>query len=180
MLDLLPWTIKKPGEKEKRRIERGLQVKGTGVGEKVKGKHWERTLKGRLEMRRRAMLEMPQLIQEWKQVSEKLCLGGGEYERRANFCVERSWQGMEEVAEWEGEEIDTWVRIWNGVRKPIGSGLVLFFREARLVYFTCTGRIEQHTVFGALALNRAVLYNTKETHLHIPLHVDPFGNISAL
>ncbi|KAF2255222.1 hypothetical protein BU26DRAFT_514973 [Trematosphaeria pertusa] len=67
VLDLLPWTIKKPGEKEKRRIERGLQVKGTGVGEKVKGKLWERTLKGRLEMRRQAMLGMPQLIQEWKQ-----------------------------------------------------------------------------------------------------------------
>ncbi|KAF1950697.1 hypothetical protein CC80DRAFT_496616 [Byssothecium circinans] len=67
VLDLLPWTIKKPGEKEKRRIEKGLQVKGTGEGQKVKGKLWERTLKGRLEMRRKAMLEMPALIQEWKQ-----------------------------------------------------------------------------------------------------------------
>ncbi|KAF1971392.1 hypothetical protein BU23DRAFT_555929 [Bimuria novae-zelandiae CBS 107.79] len=67
VLDLLPWTIKKPGEKEKRRIQNGLQVKGTGEGQKVKGKLWERTLKGRLEMRRKAMLEMPALIQEWKQ-----------------------------------------------------------------------------------------------------------------
>ncbi|KAJ4301157.1 hypothetical protein N0V90_003247 [Kalmusia sp. IMI 367209] len=67
VLELLPWTIKKPGEKEKRRIERGLQVKGTGEGQKVKGKLWERTLKGRLEMRRKAMMDMPQLIQEWKQ-----------------------------------------------------------------------------------------------------------------
>lgn len=72
VLDLLPWTIKKPGEKEKRRIEKGLQVKGTGVGEKVKGKSWERTMKGRLEKRRNAMLEMPALIQEWKQVC--ICL----------------------------------------------------------------------------------------------------------
>lgn len=66
-MDLLPWTIKKPGEKEKRRLERGLQVKGTGEGQKVKGKMWERTLKGRLEMRRQAMLNMPALIAEWKQ-----------------------------------------------------------------------------------------------------------------
>ncbi|KAF2854843.1 hypothetical protein T440DRAFT_244307 [Plenodomus tracheiphilus IPT5] len=67
VVDLLPWTIKKPGEKERRRVEKGLQVKGTGEGQKVKGKLWERTLKGRLEMRRKAMLEMPALIQEWKQ-----------------------------------------------------------------------------------------------------------------
>jgi large subunit ribosomal protein L25 len=69
VVDLLPWTIKKPGEKEARRIERGLTVKGTGEGQRVKGKLWERTLKGRLEMRRQAMLDMPRLIQEWKQVS---------------------------------------------------------------------------------------------------------------
>ncbi|KAF2832301.1 hypothetical protein CC86DRAFT_366137 [Ophiobolus disseminans] len=67
VVDLLPWTIKKPGEKEARRIEQGLMVKGTGVGQKVKGKSWERTLKGRLEMRRQAMLNMPAMIQEWKQ-----------------------------------------------------------------------------------------------------------------
>ncbi|KAF1845901.1 uncharacterized protein K460DRAFT_377237 [Cucurbitaria berberidis CBS 394.84] len=67
VVDLLPWTIKKPGEKERRRIEKGLMVKGTGEGQKVKGKLWERTLKGRLEMRRQAMLNMPALIQEWKQ-----------------------------------------------------------------------------------------------------------------
>ncbi|KAI8935722.1 hypothetical protein NX059_007242 [Plenodomus lindquistii] len=67
VVDLLPWTSKKPGEKERRRVEMGLQVKGTGEGQKVKGKLWERTLKGRLEMRRQAMLNMPALIQEWKQ-----------------------------------------------------------------------------------------------------------------
>ncbi|KAF1920249.1 hypothetical protein BDU57DRAFT_486797 [Ampelomyces quisqualis] len=67
VVDLLPWTIKKPGEKEARRIETGLMVKGTGEGQRVKGKSWERTLKGRLEVRRQAMLNMPALIQEWKQ-----------------------------------------------------------------------------------------------------------------
>ncbi|OCK78691.1 hypothetical protein K432DRAFT_435823 [Lepidopterella palustris CBS 459.81] len=67
VVSLLPYTIKLPGERAKRREERGLRVKGTGVGERVKGKLWERTLKGRLEERRQAMLDMPRLIQEWKQ-----------------------------------------------------------------------------------------------------------------
>lgn len=69
VVDLLPWTIKKPGEREARRIEKGLGVKGTGEGQKVKGKLWERTMKGRLEVRRKAMEDMPRLIMEWKQVS---------------------------------------------------------------------------------------------------------------
>ncbi|KAF2752426.1 hypothetical protein EJ05DRAFT_505396 [Pseudovirgaria hyperparasitica] len=64
--DWLPWSIKKQGEREKRRIERGLQVRGTGVGQKPKGKKWERQLGPKLEKRRQAMLEMPQLIKEWR------------------------------------------------------------------------------------------------------------------
>ena len=103
VVDLLPWTIKKPGEKDARRIESGLMVKGTGEGQKVKGKMWERTLKGRLEMRRQAMLNMPQMIHEWKQVSHGLtrehCLS------LANKLVERTWPRMEEVAQWAGEEM---------------------------------------------------------------------------
>ncbi|KAF2084253.1 hypothetical protein K490DRAFT_49746 [Saccharata proteae CBS 121410] len=67
VVDLLPWTRKLPSEKEKRRQEQGLRVKGTGVGQKVKGKQWERMLKGKLEARRQAMLKMPDMIQEWKQ-----------------------------------------------------------------------------------------------------------------
>jgi large subunit ribosomal protein L25 len=104
VVDLLPWTIKKPGEKEARRIERGLLVKGTGEGQKVKGKLWERTMKGRLEMRRQAMLDMPRLIQEWKQVCfvERWGLRPG-----ANQCVERSRSWVEKVAEREGQEIET-------------------------------------------------------------------------
>jgi len=66
VVDLLPWTIKKPGERDARRIERGLQVKGTGEGQRVKGHGWERTMKGRLEARRKAMEDMPRLIAEWK------------------------------------------------------------------------------------------------------------------
>lgn len=103
VVDLLPWTIKKPGEKEARRIERGLTVKGTGEGQKVKGKLWERTMKGRLEMRRQAMLDMPRLIQEWKQV----CVLWGSWLREGtDSAAERSRSWVEEVAERKGEEID--------------------------------------------------------------------------
>ena len=100
VLDLLPWTIKKPGMKEQRRIEQGLQVKGTGEGQKVKGKLWERTLKGRLEMRRKAMMEMPALIQEWKQVSvawAKHCLWD------TDTHAEGTWSRMEEIPLGQGE-----------------------------------------------------------------------------
>ncbi len=45
--ELLPFTVKGTEEKLRRREENGLRVKGTGVGQKVKGKHWERTMKGR-------------------------------------------------------------------------------------------------------------------------------------
>ncbi|EOD51103.1 putative pre-mrna-splicing atp-dependent rna helicase prp28 protein [Neofusicoccum parvum UCRNP2] len=67
--ELLPYTIKKASERARRREEHGLRVKGTGVGQKVKGKEWERGLKGKLEERRQAMLKMPEMIQQWKQVS---------------------------------------------------------------------------------------------------------------
>ena len=66
--ELLPFTVKGTQERIRRREEHGLRVKGTGVGQKVKGKYWERTIKGRLEKRRQAMLEMPKMIREWKQV----------------------------------------------------------------------------------------------------------------
>ena len=66
--ELLPYTIKGTEERIRRRQEHGLRVKGTGVGQKVKGKLWERTMKGKLEKRKQAMLGMPKLIQQWKQV----------------------------------------------------------------------------------------------------------------
>ncbi|KAK2761289.1 hypothetical protein FQN54_001811 [Arachnomyces sp. PD_36] len=47
--------------------EKGLRIKGTGIGEKVKGHKWERTLNVRLEERRNAMLNMPEMIRAWKQ-----------------------------------------------------------------------------------------------------------------
>ena len=66
---LLPYTVKGTEERLRRRQEQGLRVKGTGVGQKVKGKIWERTMRTRLETRRQAMLGMPKLVQQWKQVS---------------------------------------------------------------------------------------------------------------
>ena len=66
--ELLPHTVKKTEERLKKREQFGLRVRGTGVGQKVKGKAHERTLKARLDRRKQAMLEMPALIQQWKEV----------------------------------------------------------------------------------------------------------------
>ncbi|KAJ9484290.1 hypothetical protein VN97_g9095 [Penicillium thymicola] len=71
---LLPPSRKSPEFKETRRAERGLQVKGTGVGHKVKGHKWERTMESRLEDRRKAMEGMPEMVRMWKQVSIRLVL----------------------------------------------------------------------------------------------------------
>jgi len=65
--ELLPWSSKLSWVKEEKKELKGLRVKGTGVGQRVKGHLWERTMKGRLEERREAMRAMPELIREWKQ-----------------------------------------------------------------------------------------------------------------
>jgi large subunit ribosomal protein L25 len=65
---LLPPGRKSMEFKETRRLERGLQIKGIGVGQKVKGHKWERQMETKLEDRRKAMLEMPETIRLWKQV----------------------------------------------------------------------------------------------------------------
>ncbi|KAE8133879.1 hypothetical protein BDV38DRAFT_286355 [Aspergillus pseudotamarii] len=64
---LLPPGRKSTEFKETRREEKGLQIKGTGIGQKVKGHKWERTMESRLEERRKAMMEMPEMIRLWKQ-----------------------------------------------------------------------------------------------------------------
>ncbi|KIV99157.1 uncharacterized protein PV09_09112 [Verruconis gallopava] len=65
--ELLPFSIKSPAEKLRRREERGLRVKGTGEEQKVKGHKWEREMKGKLRERKEAMLKMDELVREWKQ-----------------------------------------------------------------------------------------------------------------
>ncbi|KAF1824217.1 uncharacterized protein K489DRAFT_400124 [Dissoconium aciculare CBS 342.82] len=66
VLDLMPLGPKHPEVREQKRIEQGLRVQGTGIGKKVKGKYWERTMQGKLEERRKAMAGMPELIRAWK------------------------------------------------------------------------------------------------------------------
>ncbi|KAK5711209.1 54S ribosomal protein L25, mitochondrial [Elasticomyces elasticus] len=67
VLPLMPLSPKHPEEKLRSRIEHGLRVKGTGEGQRVKGKLWERTLGTRLEVRRKAMERMPDMIDLWKE-----------------------------------------------------------------------------------------------------------------
>ena len=69
---LLPASRKSTAFKEARTLEKGLRVKGTGVGQKVKGHKWERKMPAKLEQRRQAMEEMPELIKKWKQVSSEI------------------------------------------------------------------------------------------------------------
>ncbi|KAI6250291.1 54S ribosomal protein L25, mitochondrial [Erysiphe necator] len=65
--DLLPYTVKGTKAKIRRKMKHGSRIKGTGAGQNVKGKESERTMKARLEMRKQAMLAMPQMIKTWKE-----------------------------------------------------------------------------------------------------------------
>jgi large subunit ribosomal protein L25 len=67
--ELLPWSRKKSGVKQARREILGVRVRGTGVGQKVKGHIWERQMISKMEKRRDAMMKMPDMIKEWKTVS---------------------------------------------------------------------------------------------------------------
>lgn len=65
--DLLPPGKKSTVFKETRLLERGLRIRGTGEGQKVKGHKWERRIDSTLDKRRKAMENMPAMIREWKQ-----------------------------------------------------------------------------------------------------------------
>ncbi|KAK7408969.1 54S ribosomal protein L25, mitochondrial [Neonectria punicea] len=67
--ELLPETRKGTEYRLAHRVEHGLRVKGTGVGQKVKGHIHERHMIAKMEKRRKAMLEMPKLIKAWKKAS---------------------------------------------------------------------------------------------------------------
>ncbi|KAI9879800.1 MAG: hypothetical protein M1830_006982 [Pleopsidium flavum] len=97
--DLLPYTVKGTQERLSRREDNGLRVKGTGVGQKVKGKAWERTMKGRLERRRQAMLEMPKMIQTWKEVSSLYIIDP--FIAQLTYVLQSAgpWSWMEEISE---------------------------------------------------------------------------------
>ncbi|OQU95775.1 hypothetical protein CLAIMM_01946 [Cladophialophora immunda] len=65
--ELLPPGRKSSAFKEERLLQRGLRIRGTGEGQKVKGHKWERRMGATLEKRKKAMESMPELIREWKQ-----------------------------------------------------------------------------------------------------------------
>lgn len=66
--NLLPWSRKNSNVREARK-HLGLRVRGTGVGQQVKGHTWERGMISKMEERRKAMESMPEMIKQWKLVS---------------------------------------------------------------------------------------------------------------
>jgi len=92
--ELLPYTPKKTDVRLRKREQLGLRVKGTGEGQKVKGKKEERTMKSRLDRRRQAILEMPAMIEKWKEVRQSV----GTLFSFANTKVGRPWARLEKVA----------------------------------------------------------------------------------
>lgn len=73
-MPLMPLSPKHPEVKEEKRLERALRAHSRMAeglhplsGKKVKGKLWERTLRGRMEERRKAMEGMPEMIRVWKE-----------------------------------------------------------------------------------------------------------------
>ncbi|KAI0483117.1 hypothetical protein GGR56DRAFT_226336 [Xylariaceae sp. FL0804] len=68
--ELLPFTSKGTEERIRHRVEHGLRVRGTGVGQKVKGHKNERMLPAKMEKRRTAMLGMPRLIRQWQKLGK--------------------------------------------------------------------------------------------------------------
>merc|ERR1712000_394868 len=67
---LLPESNKAAETRLAHRVKHGLRVKGTGVGQKVKGHIHERHMISKMEKKRTAMLEMPQLIKSFKKTSK--------------------------------------------------------------------------------------------------------------
>lgn len=69
--ELLPETTKGTEYRLAYRVEHGLRVKGTGVGQRVKGHIHERHMIAKMEQRRKAMMDMPKLIKAWKRVGKR-------------------------------------------------------------------------------------------------------------
>lgn len=71
VLPLMPRSPKHPDIREQKSLDRALWAAKTGLlpisGKKAKGHWWERSLRGRMEERRKAMENMPELIRQWKE-----------------------------------------------------------------------------------------------------------------
>ena len=63
---LLPASRKSTEFQQDRLLNRGLRVRGTGVGQKVKGHKWERQYEEKMEERYKAIVNMPALVREWQ------------------------------------------------------------------------------------------------------------------
>jgi len=106
--DLMPFSEKAPEERLRKRVELGLRVKGTGVGERVKGHKHERTMISKYAL---AVLLLGALLW-WLGID---VLTGRDYkqdgeEERGHAQDARAHQGME-----EGKRI--WECIFTKVRK---------------------------------------------------------------
>ena len=95
---LLPPGRKSTEFKEQRILEKGLRVKGTGAGQKVKGHKWERRLNATLEKRRKAMEEMSEMIRLWKQVSRFWRFLFNVVRILMQLIAARPWKGLEEIS----------------------------------------------------------------------------------
>ncbi|RYC56043.1 hypothetical protein CHU98_g10173, partial [Xylaria longipes] len=69
--ELLPFTSKGTEERIRHRVEHGLRVRGTGVGQKVKGHLHERMLATKMEKRRQAMLDREEQVEQVSTIGEK-------------------------------------------------------------------------------------------------------------
>ncbi|KAI0018363.1 hypothetical protein F4780DRAFT_781515 [Xylariomycetidae sp. FL0641] len=69
--ELLPFSAKGTETRLRHRITHGLRVRGTGVGQSVKGHLHERMLAAKMEKRREAVLGMPRLVKEWRKTSNE-------------------------------------------------------------------------------------------------------------
>ena len=63
---LMPPSRKSTAFKEERTLKRGLRIRGTGIGQEVKGHKEERSHASAMERKRKALIEMPALVREWK------------------------------------------------------------------------------------------------------------------
>lgn len=86
-------------------------MRGTGVGQKVKGKKWERKQDAKLERTRQAMVDMPNLILEWKHVSVMLQKTMASI---TNLVTAGSWSWLEEVPKREIDQIDGRLYMYKG------------------------------------------------------------------
>lgn len=96
---LLPPSRKSSAFKEARLLEKGLRVKGTGEGQRVKGHKWERKMPAKLEARKKAMEGMPAMIRAWKEVRRYSPLRGALSWMMLMFVTARFWKEVEDMAE---------------------------------------------------------------------------------